>query len=163
MNHTKYLVFTLMIFSIISCQQKGETSSDETIESLQRIIQEKELENKRLLEVSEKLAEDTQAGDLIHLVYFNTKPDLSSEQLENFEKEILKLKTIPFLKDLEIGTFEDLNDPRAMNDFSLLMQMRFSNTSEYRDYQEHPAHLKLKEVAASYLAAPPVTYDYLIQ
>ena len=95
---------------------------------------------------------------LVHLVYFKVKSD--SDQVKLIE-EINKLEGIEVLHDLEVGSFEDLGDQRALSDYQVVMQMSFKSEADYKTYQAHPIHLALKENAKSLLAGPPATYDYL--
>ncbi|MEM8908372.1 MAG: hypothetical protein AAGD05_11045, partial [Bacteroidota bacterium] len=67
------------------------------------------------------------------------------------------------VKDLQVGTFTDLGDTRALQQYHLVMQMGFSGQQAYQSYQQHPIHVALKEKLAEYLAASPSTYDYTKQ
>lgn len=95
-------------------------------------------------------------GDLIHLVFFNLKPEVDPEVLV---KEIKKLEAIEEVMDLEVGAFAELGDARAMSEYQLLMQMSFADSAAYQSYQKHPIHMALKEIAMPWLNGPPVTYD----
>ncbi len=96
-------------------------------------------------------------GDLVHVVFFKTKPDAD---LNALGAAIEKLASIKEVKDLQYGSFEDLGDARAL-DFDLMMEMSFDSEADYKIYQAHPVHLQLKEAVKSFLAGPPATYDYL--
>ena len=104
-----------------------------------------------------EIADLKSADDLVHIVYFKMKEDASKEGLI---KEIKKLEGIEVLHNLEVGTFQDLGDKRAMSEFGIVMQMEFANETDYKTYQAHPIHLALKKAVGAYLAGPPVTYDY---
>lgn len=104
-----------------------------------------------------KIKDLKSADDLVHIVYFKLKEDASKDGLI---AEIKKLEGIDVLKNLEVGTFQDLGDKRAMSQFDVVMQMEFENETDYKIYQAHPIHLALKAAAGAYLAGPPVTYDY---
>ena len=97
---------------------------------------------------------------LVHVVWFKLKPELGDTDLENLLIEIDKLNQIEVVKELEVGKFADLGDPRAMKDFQLVMSMKFESKTQYHEYQEHPIHLALKNVVGNFIAGPPVTYDY---
>ena len=64
------------------------------------------------------------------------------------------------MNDLTVGEFHDLGDPRAMSDLDVVMSVKFETDADYKTYQAHELHLKLKENAGKYLAGPPVTYDF---
>ncbi len=98
------------------------------------------------------------AYPLVHMVYFKTK---ENADIKTLIKEIQKIEAIPVLKNLEVGTFKNLGDSRAMSEFGVFMQMRFANEADYQSYQNHPMHIALKKSAGPYLAGPPVTYDYI--
>lgn len=95
---------------------------------------------------------------LVHIVLLKVKENAAIDELI---LEIQKLSAIPEVKNLEVGTFKDLGDTRALSEYAVLMQMRFENEPDYQVYQKHPIHLALKENTKLYLAGPPVTYDYL--
>lgn len=97
------------------------------------------------------------ARKLVHLVWFSLKADANEESLI---AELRKLEAIDVVRDLQIGRFADVDDPRAMSDMELMMGMAFDSVEDYHTYQQHPVHLKLKEQVGAFLDAPPVTYDY---
>jgi len=98
------------------------------------------------------------AGKLVHVVFFKIKPDTDASVAI---REIKKLQQIPEVQDLEVGTFEDLGDARALSDYGLMMEMTFDNKTAYDKYQQHPIHLALKENVGPFLAGPPATYDFI--
>lgn len=95
---------------------------------------------------------------LVHMVFFDLKPEADQEALL---AEIRKLAEIPVLEELEVGPFKNLEDNRALSEYELVMQMSFANAEAYQTYQQHPIHLALKEKAASFMAGPPATYDFM--
>ena len=122
---------------------------------------EQELKDtKNLLEKSEQLLTELVNKDypLVHTVYLTLKPDADQVALIS---EINKIEAIEVLHDLEIGTFENLEDKRALSDYQLMMSMSFENEADYKTYQAHELHLALKENIVQFLAGPPVTYDYI--
>jgi len=100
------------------------------------------------------------AGSLVHLVYLNTKDTLSQESLKKLNNELIQLEKISQVKNLQVGKFEDLNDPRANKAYEQILYMEFSNKEDYQIYQDHPIHLELKKNLSQYLSGPPMTYDY---
>lgn len=104
--------------------------------------------------------EDDSTRWLVHVVYFKMKPGSSDADQTALIDAIKRLKAIEVLHDLEVGTFQDLGDKRAMNDYEVVMQMKFKSSADYEVYQAHSLHLALKEVAKDLLGGPPVTYDY---
>lgn len=117
-----------------------------------------------LVEVQKELAsleleqQQTEQAALVHIVLFKLKPDADHNQLI---AEIKKMAEIPGVYDLEVGPFENLEDKRALSDYSILMQMSFKDEAAYKVYQAHPLHLALKENTLAMMAGPPATYDYL--
>jgi len=97
-------------------------------------------------------------GNLVHIVFFKTKP---KADLAALGRAIKKLEGIEVVKDLQYGAFENLEDQRALSNYTMMMEMSFDNKSDYQTYQKHAIHLKLKEEVKSFLAAPPATYDYI--
>lgn len=100
---------------------------------------------------------------LAHLVYLDLKEDISDAEKKDLLEAIQELSKIPTVKNLELGTFKDLNDPRALSEFELFFQMDFKDAADYNVYQKHEIHLALKKLAKGLLAGPPVTYDYEIK
>lgn len=109
-------------------------------------------------ELAELQAVTNQEAALVHIVLFNLKPDADQQALL---AEIKKLEEIPFLKDLEVGPFENLGDDRALSDYEMIMQMSFADAEAYQAYQQHPIHLHLKELAGGFMEGPPATYDFI--
>lgn len=103
------------------------------------------------------------SGKLVHVVYFDLKPDLTEKQKSTFFEDINKLKKIKFLLDLKIGTLAKSGDARMLSDFEMMMQMSFNSLDELAQYQAHKVHLELKKKAGNYLAAPPRVYDYWLK
>ncbi len=103
------------------------------------------------------------AGDLVHHVYLDLKDELTAEDTTALLAELNKLRRISELKTLSIGKFADLGDRRALADYEFVMSMSFESDAGYKIYQEHPIHVQLKMALEDYLAAPPVTYDYIHQ
>lgn len=97
-------------------------------------------------------------GSLIHLVFFKAKPEAD---LAAFVDEIKKLEAIEEVIDLEVGPYEDLDDSRALSDYSIMMKMSFADKAGFQEYQTHPIHLALKNHTKVYMAAPPSTYDFI--
>jgi len=112
-----------------------------------------------LSDAQKALAEVQQedSGTITHLVFFKLK---SQDLVPDCIQAIKKVDDIPEVKDLEVGPFKDLGDPRAMSEFGVVMEMSFDSEQDYRIYQAHPIHLALKEAVKPILAGPPVTYDY---
>ncbi len=110
--------------------------------------------------VQQELTSNTDASQkkrLVHLVWFKMKEGFDRDA---FVKALRKMDDIEMVNDLEIGSFADLGDPRAMCDFGMVFRMSFENESDYRKYQSHPLHLQLKGKVGDFLTEPPVTYDY---
>ena len=96
---------------------------------------------------------------LTHVVFLDLKP---AANLEEVVAEIQKLKAIREIGHLEVGTFENLDDPRALSQFELVIVEKFENREDYEVYQNHEIHLALRAYLSEHLAGPPVTYDYMV-
>lgn len=94
---------------------------------------------------------------LTHLVFLDLKEGVDTGSVI---EEIKKMQEISSLDKLEIGTFKDLDDTRAMNQFEIVIYTQFCDSVQYTQYQEDPIHLNLREYLKDRLAGPPVTYDY---
>ena len=101
-----------------------------------------------------------QTTKITHVVWLDLKDDLDKSKYQLLVKELKQLSVIEQVHDLEIGGFHNLNDPRAMSEYEVVMSMRFVSQDEYETYQQHPKHLKLKKSIKKYIRSAPVTYDY---
>lgn len=137
---------------LVGCQNPNPQLEKELSETKARLVAAKA--------ALEKVKPSTNAS-LVHEVYFNLKDELTSNQKEEFYQSILKLKDIPVVKNLVVGDFKNLDDPRALADYEIKMSMEFLSEKEYAEYQAHPIHLSLKKVAGDIVAAPPATYDFI--
>lgn len=141
------LLSALLLLTFFSCRQAANTNEVAMLKS-KLALAESQLE---ALKAPEK-------EQLVHVVYFKTKEGAENDLIQ----EIKKLEAIEVLHELEVGTFQDLGDARAMSGFGVVMQMNFDNEAAYKTYQAHPIHLDLKAFAknSGALLGPPVTYDY---
>lgn len=96
-------------------------------------------------------------NEITHLVFLDLK---SETDIQEMIQEIEKMEAIAELAGLEVGTYKDLGDPRALSNFELIIYTEFKDSTDYLAYQKHPIHVKLREYLLPNLAGPPVTYDY---
>lgn len=59
-------------------------------------------------------------GDWVHMVFFKLQPNTNQEELI---KEIKKLKNIPLVKNLRLGSFENTGDQRALSEYDLVLEL----------------------------------------
>lgn len=145
----KYTMIALLCWAFTGC---GDDSQAELGRLKGELGEAKALIEKLQAEASKD------GGKLVHIVYLKLKPEASIEEVV---EEIEKIGSIEQVHGLEIGTFEDLEDPRALSEYQVIFQMSFDSKEDYATYQAHPTHLGLKGNLKSVLAAPPATYDYL--
>lgn len=150
------LLLLACIFLLGSCQ--NQTAQNELAKLKTSLAEVKTNYENSIKEISALKAPDS--GELVHIVYFNIKSDADKPVVI---QNIKKLEGIPVLKNLDIGTFKDLNDSRALSDYTIIMQMNFANEVDYKTYQEHPIHLTVKKSLKNYLAGKPATYDYILE
>lgn len=141
-----YLLGLLFIFGCTNTQVQEELNSSK---------QNLETANEKIKQLEGQIEPE---GELVHLVFFKVKQDANQAALV---AEVKKLEGIKEVMDLEIGPFEDLGDPRALSDYTMLMQMSFANKAAYERYQKHPIHLALKGNTGAFMAGPPATYDFM--
>lgn len=156
MKKSLVLVTTLSVLSFTACRDAGDGAMAETLKTELVAAQ-------AALAAAQSELETLKAADevqLIHIVYFNIKPDLSEEALTAFKKEVDRLAAIDQVKFFKFGPFEDLGDPRALSNYKMVMEMGFNSKEDYMAYQEDPVHLAVKELTMTYLAGPPATYDF---
>ena len=116
-----------------------------------------------MLENQLAVKKSVEAGDIVHHVYLDVKDDLAKEEFGQLISELNKLRGISVLETFSIGKFKDLEDKRSLSAYEVALSMSFKNMEDYKVYQNHPAHIKLKVELDKYLAAAPVTYDYIQQ
>jgi len=124
-------------------------------EELLAVKQQLSTANEKISQLETQLEPE---GELVHLVFLKVKPDTDQAALL---EEVKKIEGIKEVMDLEVGPFENLGDDRALTEYSMLMQMSFTNKTAYQSYQKHPIHLTLKENLGPFLAGPPATYDFM--
>jgi predicted metalloendopeptidase len=149
----KKLFYLLVLLFAVSCQ-----SNQADVQKIERL--EKELAAAREALAAATKPEQTPA--LVHVVYLNTKADISEAAKAQLTAAIARLAQIPEVKNLQSGSFKNMNDSRAMSGFEMVFQMDFKDSAAYVIYQTHPIHLELKAIAKELLEGPPVTYDYWV-
>ncbi|MEL7120325.1 MAG: Dabb family protein [Bacteroidota bacterium] len=144
----KALILTFITLAFFNCSNQSE------LETLKAQL----AQTQTALEAAQAQLEDTEDEDdeLTHLVFFKVKP----EAIDSLLAEIKKLEAIEEIEVLEVGLFEDLDDPRAFSDYNVIMETTFASEEAYQKYQQHPIHLALKKNAKSFFVGPPATYDY---
>lgn len=148
------LPFFLMMAVLWLCSCSPNTDIQEQLETAQAALDSVKQELAALQ------AEEKEEEIIIHTVYFKTKPNLSETDLNTFLAEIQKLQQIEVVTDLEIGTFLDVGDERALSDYGIVMQVGFAKKEDMDVYQQHPIHLGLKEKLGPWLAGPPAVHDF---
>ena len=116
-----------------------------------------------MLEQQLKTKASAQPGDLVHIVFVNTKDDLNANQEAELIEALNQLQGITELKSFSIGNFKNLDDKRALSDYELMMSMSFQDAEAYQKYQVHPTHVALKGKLDTYLEGPLATYDYTLK
>jgi len=142
----------LLIFSVLLLVSCSDTAVREELTTAQ-----KELATAQA-KITKLEAQIESEGDLVHIVLFQLKPDADKEKLI---EEVRKLEAIEVVKDLEVGEFKELGDARALSQHLIAMQMSFDDEAAYQIYQKHPIHLTLKDNTKTFMAGPPVTYDFI--
>lgn len=126
--------------------------------ALQQELENTQKELERTKQEMLKLEQQVQSpAPLVHLVCFKLKPEVNPLDVKNILEQ---LRSIEFVKQMEVGTFKDLGDPRALSDYQLILKMAFNSPEDYQSYQQHATHLAVKSALGDYLAGPPATYDY---
>ena len=143
----RFIEFCLLI-SLLSCT--NARIHDELGQVTMALNEANELIDKLKLQIEDE-------GDLVHMVFLKTKPDIDQKLLYS---ELKKLAQIEGLLDFQVGPYQDLGDRRAMTDFNLMMEMSFKDIEAYKAYQIDSIHLEQKSKLADFLAGPPATFHY---
>lgn len=94
----------------------------------------------------------------VHHVFFWMKEDLSSADLELFEKGVSSLCKIDSVKFGDIGKPAGTNRPVIERSYGYSLLLAFENESAHDEYQTHPVHLKFIE-ECSMLWSKVIIYD----
>ena len=131
-----------LLFTLSACQMKSDSVNEQ-----------------------EPLATETQlpVKGLVHAVYFDVLDSLSTEELVAFATQLKRLEQIKGVQDFKVGAFQELGDPRALNTYEWAILMTFSDSTAYRQYQQHPTHLEVKKAVGPFLAGKPASYDFVTQ
>ena len=102
-----YLFFFLLIsMMVFSCKPTTDVDQVEQLKA-ELAVTKTALEKTKVALNELETQED---HPLVHIVYFKLK---NVEDASALIAEIKKIEEIKVLKDLEVGTFKDLGDPRA--------------------------------------------------
>lgn len=117
---------------------------------------------KKVFELTERLENlPVPTSGLTHLVFLNLKDELSAEEQSIFFATLNELGQINSVASFRIGHFKNVDDPRALMQYEVVLEMGFQDVSALNAYQEDEQHLAIRAKLRPYLAGPPVTYDYL--
>lgn len=157
-NLIKAFYFSLLF--LFACSPNAE---------IQEQLQTAEAELAKAKEALNQAQEEVmalQAADnvpIIHTVYFKIKEGLSESDMNTFVDEVKNLAQIEVVKDLEVGTFLDVGDERALSEYGIVMQVGFAKEADMAIYQQHPIHLGLKDKLGQWLAGPPAVHDFRVK
>jgi len=100
------------------------------------------------------------ASSLVHIVFLKTKEDLTKEAYKELLEAVEAIEEIEVVEEFSMGTVADTQDSRFISNHNLVFQIVVKDLDAYQKYQNHPIHLKLKEIAKDKLTASPAVYDY---
>ena len=103
------------------------------------------------------------ANGLVHAVYFDVVDSLSADELATFAAQLKRLEQINGVQNFKVGAFQELGDTRALSTYEWAILMTFSDSTEYRKYQQDPIHLDVKKSVGPFLAGKPASYDFVTQ
>ena len=156
MKSTTFSFLMLLIF-LAACKPNANTQLE--LEKVRLELADKNLQLEAAQKELAQLKADQDAA-LVHLVLFKMKPKISEEDKASFLSELQKLDAIEQIRDFDVGTFKDLDDPRALSDYDVVLSMSFDNAEDYKKYQEDQRHIQVRDELGRFLGGPPATYDY---
>lgn len=164
----KYFSFLLLSVLLLTnaCSPESKKKSNNDVGEVQKLQVQLEAQEEKLEQAESRIKTLLNLEEnypLVHTVYLNLKEGVGKRELQELFESIEKLHDIDVVHDLDIGFFKDLEDKRALKELEWVFQMRFKNADAYSEYQKHPLHLALKEVAKPLLDGPPVTHDFMSQ
>jgi hypothetical protein len=97
---------------------------------------------------------------MIHNVYFWLKPELTAEQHQTFESELIKVLEIPYLVHGFVGKPAQTEErPVTDHSFTYSLTLHFKNMEDHEYYQKScPGHLRFIPFAKE-MAAKVIVYD----
>lgn len=134
----RVFVHLLLLFLLLSC---SDTNLKKDLEVATTALAETEARLAAAQEALTKLKAE-ESGTFTHLVFFTLKPNVDVSLIV---EKIRKIEAIEEVKDLELGPFKNVNDPRALSQYSFVFEMSFDDEKAYERYQVHPLHVQLKE------------------
>lgn len=149
------LLLLAPLLLLASCRQEAPQLQEE-LTLVQQKLQQAEAELELLKAGPEK-------GQLVHIVFLKLKEGLPEEEVNRLITGIKKLEEIEVVKYLEAGKIADTGDPRFISDHDIAFQMNFASMEHYEIYQNHPAHIQVREGMMPSLAGPPAVYDYWVE
>ncbi len=147
----RVLFLSVIIFSLLSCNNNEETQRIHDLEAKIDHLQSKI-----------KSLKDDNKGKLAHIVYLKLREDIRDEEYKVLIKAIEDLDKISVVEELHLGKIAKTGDTRFISDHELMFQITVDKKSDLDIYQKDSIHLKLKRLAKEYLSKPPAVYDYWI-
>ncbi len=146
------IIFALTISILLSCKDPDAALRKE----LDATIFKMDMMERQLAS-----SQTAKAGDLVHIVFLNVRDNLSETEYAKFIEELNQLQGIPNVRSFTLGDRKDLDDPRQIGEYEIVMSMAFDDEVGYQTYQDHPKHVALKKVLESFLDGAPAVYDYI--
>lgn len=98
----------------------------------------------------------------IHTVYFWLDTDLTPSEIEEFEKALMTLGTIPTIKKYYWGPPAPTEKRPVIDDsYDYAINVHFESIEAHNIYQEHPLHLEFLKQAPKWTRVQ--VYDNLIR
>lgn len=129
-------LFVLTLFACKNSDQQNVDTSD---------IKEKS-------ELHEKL--------LIHNVFLDLKDSISKEDKAYALQELKRLKDIPEVMSLVVGTKANTGDPRLNKNYDIALHVSFKTMEELKIYDKDSTHSDVRKNLKNLLAGPPEVFDY---
>lgn len=153
MKNIAFLFFFISLISFTSCG--GECPVQKELSVVQAELAEANAELADLRKPEGKV--------LVHTVYLKTKTDLLSEQKDDLMGKLRSLSTIPGILEMRVGEPAETGDPRLNSDYNYVLHMKFASEADLTAYQKNETHIKSVEATKSYMAGPPVVFDYWVE
>jgi len=102
----------------------------------------------------------TSPEEIRHLVFLDVKPEVN---LDSLIEELNHLSNLKSVSSFNVGKYKELNDPKAMSDYELILDITFDNKAAYLSYQSDSLHQTMIIKSKKCMAGPPVSFDYNIK
>ena len=96
---------------------------------------------------------------LKHIVLLDLKESCTAKEEAGIVAQLNSLSRIEGVYNLEVSRRFETEDPRALEDYDLMLYMEFEDLISLKAYSSNPEHLSIREQVSPYLDRIPAIVD----